>query len=130
MPSTKPWSELRDKIVADPIRRARMEEYGQAMEDVQALARLRAELGLPEYEVDDEHDQAPADVPGTMHQEDRYISALRSYVEAMGGRLELNAVFPDGTATLTPGRRWVVPQSDTEPVGAATPSRRRGSPAR
>jgi predicted XRE-type DNA-binding protein len=27
---------------------------------------------------------------------DMYVSTLRSYIEAMGGRLDLRAVFPDG----------------------------------
>ena len=30
-----------------------------------------------------------------------YISPLRSYIEAMGGRLEIVATFPDGTVRLT-----------------------------
>jgi len=32
--------------------------------------------------------------------QDVYLSTLRSYVEALGGRLELTAVFPDQTITL------------------------------
>ena len=31
---------------------------------------------------------------------DMYLSTLRSYVEAMGGRLELRAVFPDGAVAI------------------------------
>jgi DNA-binding XRE family transcriptional regulator len=31
---------------------------------------------------------------------DMYLSTLRSYVEAMGGRLELRAVFQDGAVNL------------------------------
>lgn len=30
-----------------------------------------------------------------------YISTLRSYIEAMGGRLEIVATFPDGAVRLT-----------------------------
>ncbi len=36
------------------------------------------------------------------NQADLYLSTLRSYVQAMGGELELRAVFPDGqAATIT-----------------------------
>lgn len=31
---------------------------------------------------------------------DMYLSTLRSYVEAMGGRLDLRAVFPNGEVVL------------------------------
>ncbi len=33
-------------------------------------------------------------------QSDLYITTLRSYVEAMGGKLEISAVFPDVTVPL------------------------------
>lgn len=32
-----------------------------------------------------------------------YVSTLRNYVAALGGRLELRAVFPDETATIEVG---------------------------
>lgn len=31
---------------------------------------------------------------------DMYISTLRSFIESIGGRLEINAVFPDGTVRI------------------------------
>jgi len=31
---------------------------------------------------------------------DMYLSTLRSYVEAMGGRLDIRAVFPSGEIVL------------------------------
>jgi Fe-S cluster biogenesis protein NfuA len=31
---------------------------------------------------------------------DMYLSTLRSYVEAMGGALEIRAVFPDGDVKI------------------------------
>lgn len=36
----------------------------------------------------------------TPEEEDLYLSMLGGYVEALGGRLEVNAVFPDETVTL------------------------------
>ncbi len=104
MPKTRPWAELAAKVEADPVRRVRMAEYERVMQDVLALARLRADLGLPEYDLEDESD----DVPGTdpQEQEDPYVAALRDYIHAMGGHLEINAVFPDGTLTLLSGRNW------------------------
>lgn len=31
---------------------------------------------------------------------DMYISTLRNFIRAMGGELEINAVFPDGTVSI------------------------------
>lgn len=107
MPKTRPWAELKSKVSANPIHRARMAEYERVIEDVLALTRLRTELGLPVYEVDEEFGDGP--VRESHDHEDPYVAALRDYVKAMGGRLEINAVFPDGTLTLLPGRRWAAP---------------------
>jgi transcriptional regulator with XRE-family HTH domain len=35
------------------------------------------------------------------HRADVYLSTLRSYIEAMGGRLEIRAVFPDAEVVIT-----------------------------
>lgn len=32
---------------------------------------------------------------------DMYVSSLRSYIEALGGELEILARFPDGTVRIT-----------------------------
>jgi hypothetical protein len=36
---------------------------------------------------------------------DMYLSTLRSYIEAMGGRLELRAIFQDGAVNLDLGEK-------------------------
>ena len=41
-----------------------------------------------------------ANVARIEHEEDLYLSTLRSYVEALGGRLEVNAAFAAGVASL------------------------------
>lgn len=33
---------------------------------------------------------------------DMYVSTLRHFIEAMGGQLEIRAVFPDGDVRITP----------------------------
>jgi hypothetical protein len=41
-------------------------------------------------------------VSGIERQEDVYLSSLRKYVEALGGKLEIAAVFPEQTLNLVP----------------------------
>jgi transcriptional regulator with XRE-family HTH domain len=35
------------------------------------------------------------------HRTDLYVSTLRRYIEAMGGRLEITAHFPDGAVRIS-----------------------------
>ena len=43
-----------------------------------------------------------ANVSRIEHQDDLYLSTLREYVEALGGRLQIAAIFDDQTILLTP----------------------------
>jgi hypothetical protein len=43
-----------------------------------------------------------ANISRIEHEEDLYLSTLRSYVAALGGELEVNAVFADGKVALVP----------------------------
>ena len=114
MPKTRPWSEIRTKIDADPERRARVDEGVRALRDGQALVALRTSLGLPEYDWPEEAEVSDEDTSPSEREEEIYVADLRAFVKAMGGRLEINAVFPDSTMTLVPGRRWTLADSGDE----------------
>ena len=43
-----------------------------------------------------------ANISRIEHQEDLFLSTLREYVEALGGTLELRAVFDDETVAIAP----------------------------
>lgn len=98
--SHRPFAELRAAIEADPERRARVDEYRRAMRDAVALAELRAECGVTPEQVATALGVGQEDVSRIERQDDLYLSALGEYVAALGGRLEVNAVFPDRTVTL------------------------------
>jgi hypothetical protein len=61
------------------------------------------------------------------HQADVYVSTLRSYLEAMGGQLEIVAKFQDGTAVKITQFRDIETEREfvPEPGGAARLRRRR-----
>ena len=46
-----------------------------------------------------------ANISRIEHEEDLYLSTLRGYIGALGGELEINAVFPDGKVALIPAER-------------------------
>lgn len=105
MPNTKPFSELAAAIKADPVRRARIETEKRAMLDALALAELRARRGATQQDVAAELGVSQANISRIEHEEDLYLSTLRGYVVALGGELEVSAVFPDGKVTLIPAER-------------------------
>lgn len=88
-------------IDADPRRRARVARFRRAMRDVLALAKLREARGATQVEVGEALGMSQVNVSRIEHEDDVYLSTLSNYVEALGGRLELTAVFPDQTIRLT-----------------------------
>lgn len=77
MTNTRPFSEILDRINADPVRRGRIAIYKRATEDALALAELRAHQGATQQQM-----------AGTL-----------------GGRLEVNVVFPNETVTLIAAKK-------------------------
>jgi DNA-binding XRE family transcriptional regulator len=100
MSGRKQFKNLRDQVVADPDRRLRVEQYKHAMDDALALAELREGRSLTQVEVAAALDVTQANVSRVEHQDDVYVSTLRGYVAALGGRLELRAIFPDQTVNI------------------------------
>ena len=100
MTGRRPLKELKAPIDADPLRRARIDEAKRAMRDALALAELRASREVTQVGLADALGVSQPNVSRIEHQDDVYLSTLRSYVEALGGRLEVRAVFEDQTVQL------------------------------
>jgi DNA-binding XRE family transcriptional regulator len=100
---TRPFAELVADLRADPERRERIAQLTRAMKDALALAELRQALGVAQREVAETLNVTQANVSRIEHEEDLYLSTLRAYVAALGGDLELRAVFPERTVTIAAG---------------------------
>ena len=98
--STRRWAEIAGRIDADPDRRARVDEHKRAMKDAIALHEARAARRLTQGEVAVALDVTQANVSRIERQDVLYLSTLGEYVAALGGRLELHAVFPDQVIAL------------------------------
>ena len=105
MPKTKPFAELAARGKADPERRAQIEVEKQALEDALTLAEVRSRQNITQQEMAQTLGVTQANISRIEHEEDLYLSTLRGYVAALGGELEVNAVFPDGKVTLVPVER-------------------------
>jgi DNA-binding XRE family transcriptional regulator len=102
MTKTRPFAELAEKVKADPVRRERIAIGKRALEDALALAKLRAQQDKTQQEMAEILGVTQANISRIEHEEDLYLSTLRSYVAALGGELEVNAVFADGKVALVP----------------------------
>lgn len=96
MPKAKPFSNLTREIEQDPIRMLRVRDMTRAMLDAQRLSELRAQRNLTQQDVADSLNVSQANVSRIEHEDNLYLSTLRAYIEALGGKLELSARFPDG----------------------------------
>jgi transcriptional regulator with XRE-family HTH domain len=95
----KGFDELRKQIDADPSRRANVEEHKTAM-----LGELRRKLDLTQAIVADRLDVTQENVSQIERGEaDVRLSTLSRYIQALGGRLEVRAEFPEETVALSVG---------------------------
>jgi len=100
MSEHKPWSEISAKVRADPERRARIEQREQAIETELTISQLREALGAAQESVAERMNVTQSNVSHFERNPNIFLRSLASYVEALGGRLEVRAVFPDQVVTL------------------------------
>ena len=99
MTGHRPISELRKRMA--PERRARNAEATQRMLASMALYELRQARERSQQELARELKVGQPAVAKLERRTDMYVSTLRRFVEAMGGRLEIVAQFPDGSVRIT-----------------------------
>ncbi len=101
MSKTKSFDILRRKVRADPERAHRVAEHKRAILDALALAEAREQRNVTQKDIAEILGVTQANVSRIEREDDVYLSTLRKYVEALGGRLELTAIFPDKTVRLS-----------------------------
>jgi DNA-binding transcriptional regulator YiaG len=93
------FNELRAKM--SPEMRARTEERVRATIANMGLEQLRAARELTQQSIAEILGVNQAAVSKMERRADMYISTLAKFIEAMGGALEIRAVFPNGTVRIT-----------------------------
>jgi transcriptional regulator with XRE-family HTH domain len=92
----KKFSELRSKM--SPEAKAESErEYRRLVEEM-PLQKLRNARSLTQQNLAKVLEVNQSEISKIESRTDIYVSTLASYLEAMGGKLEIRAVFPDGSA--------------------------------
>ncbi len=111
------FAELRAHVEAQPGAREEIDAHKRAMRDAMKLAELRSSIDNgQQQQATATPDESHPSISSIEHEEDVYLSALRSYVEALGGELQLNAVFPDAIVTIVAAPSGSI--QEEEPTGA------------
>lgn len=108
------WEAIRARRA---LNEGRVAVWERLLEDEELLARVVARRGAGEDAIDGALTERDLDALDAIGDEDLYLAALSAYVTALGGHVEVVAVFPDETVTV---RRVDGPSPPAAPP-AATP---------
>lgn len=97
---SKAFKGLANGVLSDRARTARVDEYKHAIRDAVSLSEVREALDVTQREVAEVMKVTQANISRIEHQDDLYVSTLAGYVAALGGRLEVTAVFPERSFAL------------------------------
>ena len=92
------FKDLQMKI--SPERRARVEERVRKAIKEMALDELRSAREFTQAELSQVLNVDQGSISKLERRTDMYIGTLRRYIEAMGGSLQIRAVFPDGEVQI------------------------------
>ena len=92
----KTWRAIRDQR---PLNETRVAMYRRLMDSEARLDAVRRRRGVSETALADALEMSES---SSTHgrEEDVYLATIARYVAALGGHLEVQAVFPDETITL------------------------------
>jgi DNA-binding Xre family transcriptional regulator len=92
------WETLRASM--SPERKEANRHAGQQMMAEMPLEELRSARNITQTHLASLLQITQASVSKMEKRTDMYVSTLRSFVQAMGGELEIRAIFPDGTVKI------------------------------
>jgi DNA-binding XRE family transcriptional regulator len=95
----KNYRELQARM--GPERLARNRARAEAMLKEMPLAELRNAHSMTQTRLAELMEVEQSEISRIEKRTDMYVSTLRSYIEAMGGTLRIEARFPDGAVEIT-----------------------------
>ena len=99
MAGHKPWNELTKEF--SPERRRRIDEMTNKLIAEMPLHELRRARSLTQQDLAEALNVNQPAVSKMEQRTDAYISSLRAYIEAVGGKLKISAEFPEGEVGIT-----------------------------
>ena len=99
MNSRHPFSELTKDFT--PERRKRVDDIKRELKAEMPLYELRRALAMTQKDMAEKLSVNQPAISKLEHREDVDLSSLRSYIEAVGGKLKIVAEFPEGEVAIT-----------------------------
>lgn len=96
---THKWSEIKLKMPAEE--KEAIEARARQMLAEMPLEELRAARHMTQVQMAKLMQTTQGSVSKIEKRTDMYVSTLASFIEAMGGKLEIRAVFPDGEVKIS-----------------------------
>ena len=101
-------SSRKDRVAEEPLNEMRARIHERLMEAQERIAHAQYKRGVSHEAVVAALDTADENLSEDERREDLYLSSLAHYVAALGGRLEVRAVFGDAAILVrreppTPG---------------------------
>jgi transcriptional regulator with XRE-family HTH domain len=97
-----------------PESRARSEAAAERLIRGMALDELRAARALTQEHLSTILGVKQSAISKLERRADMYVSTLRHFIEAMGGQLEIRAVFPEGDVRITQFQTLVAPTAERD----------------
>ena len=94
---TRSWREIRAERA---LNEQEMQAYGRLMVAQALVAAYAAKIGIEDGRIAEALSASEPEGAGTERRLDPSLEALSRFVAALGGRLELRAVFDDGAVVL------------------------------
>lgn len=94
------FDRLRAPVLERPGAAERIAAYEAGMLREMSLAELRQARELTQKALAEELRTTQSSISRIENQTDLYVSTLRKYVEAVGGQLQITAVFPEGSLAI------------------------------
>ena len=99
---SEPTSSRKDAGEKEPVSEMRAELYRRLMDAQERIAHALYTHDIPHRAVLAALDAVDEQMSEAQRRDDLYLSALELYVEALGGRLEVRAVFDEEEVLVRP----------------------------
>jgi transcriptional regulator with XRE-family HTH domain len=96
---SRKFKELESRMSAESI--ARSDEIYARLKAEMALEDLRGALRMTQQQLAKTLNVDQSAISKLERRTDMYVSTLERFIEAMGGRLEIRAVFPEGSVRIS-----------------------------
>jgi DNA-binding XRE family transcriptional regulator len=111
------WRDIRRKL--SPEQEEKTRQYVKSVVEAVTLNQLREARSLTQANLAGILGVNQGSVSKMEKRTDMYVSTLRSFIQAMGGQLQIKAVFPEGDIEIEQFKDVAIPPAESKPRAAS-----------